>query len=182
MKNQEDIICHAPVKITLPWEKVLLKMEANMKEGLLKGGYSTAYALRLSRQIRKSGINLFASYFAWQGTVTLQQQPLGSLGASGKMELPDAGVIVYVRGTVKRSAHTRKWVMPRDPKTPAQLLQREQMKMANAAWHQESAIIREAWNQAAKKASSQTGYSLYIHTWFKKVKSGQNPPPTGLLP
>jgi hypothetical protein len=182
MNHQEDTIHHAPVKITLPWEKVLLKMEANMKESLLKGGYSDAYAGRLSRWVRKSGINLLAAYFARQGTVTLQQQPLGSLGASGKMELPDTGVIVYVRGTVKRSAHTRKWVLPRDPKTPAQLLQRERMKNANAAWHGETSETREAWNRAAKQFVSQTGYSLYIHSWFKKVKSGQNPPLTGLLP
>lgn len=182
MKKDRSQINQGTVKVQIPWEKALLRMEANMKEGLLRNGYSDSYAASLSRWIRKSGGNLFSTHFALKGIITLNQYPLGSMGASGKFDWPDAGLLVYVRQTGKRSAYTRKWVRPKDPKTLSQLLQRERLKQADTAWHLETPELRQAWNQAATGKSPLIGYTYYIKSWFNSLKSTGIPPSLGLSP
>ena len=61
----------------------------------------------------------------------------------------------------------REYVVPYDPKTAAQITQRNYLKTAVAEWHRLSSIEKLKWDKCAKNGKpSVSGYNLFISEWL----------------
>lgn len=61
----------------------------------------------------------------------------------------------------------REYVVPNDPRTTAQIAQRNYLKTAVAEWHRLSGAEKLEWNKCAKtKKYSSNGYNLFISKWL----------------
>ena len=126
--------------------------------------------------------DILAAKFAVEGTVELNQFPLGSLSAQGKFADPDAGKIVYVPGTGKHKPYIRRWVNPRNPKTSEQQDHRILFKQVTQQWTDESEEVKALWNRIAKKEPPYSGQNLYIKRWFAIGKETGTYPGLGFRP
>jgi len=79
----------------------------------------------------------------------------------------EIGGIVFCRraGGVYARAH----VVPRDPKTPEQVLRRNQFRAAVEAWRALPNPEKEAWRKRAARCE-RTGYHLYISTFIERQR------------
>lgn len=98
---------------------------------------------------------------------------LFSLNASG--QLGDA--LVY--GRWKGEAYAREYVIPTNPRTPAQEAQRAAVKQAVSFWQlpQLAEYVRAAFNRAASRvATAMSGSNLATRSWlaFRKAESDSN--------
>ncbi len=98
---------------------------------------------------------------------------LFSLNASG--QLGDA--LVY--GRWKGEAYAREYVIPTNPRTPAQEAQREAVKQAVSFWQlpQLAEYVRSAFNRAASRvATAMSGANLATRSWlaFRKAEADSN--------
>jgi hypothetical protein len=152
-----------------------------LKSAISKAGLSDAQSQQVTCLVESALQNIKSNHFAVEGRVELYQYPLMSLSASGKFKDKEQGMIVYVNQTHLRRAYQRRWVIPRDPKTEKQLTCREQMRLMNQQWKNESEETQEAWNQSAQKNPAMTGKNLYARYWFQYVQTHQEPPGIGFI-
>jgi hypothetical protein len=117
--------------------------------------------------------NVFSGWFAVESEIKIQQFPLGSLAASGKAEIPGAGIKVYVQGTGKHIPYARKWVCPRNPQTPGQQSNRNLFKEAMQSWQAQPESIKTQWNLKAQTLGSLSGHNLYLRHWLAEKKRGE---------
>jgi hypothetical protein len=101
--------------------------------------------------------------------------PMFSFGASGK--LADAIVFADWKGIDL----ARKYVIPANPQTPAQVTQRGYMTGAVAQWHTVGADALEgedklAWNRYAGVLPPMSGFNAFTKEWMDERVAGGTPP------
>lgn len=105
---------------------------------------------------------------------------LFSLGASGKL----AKTLVYSKW--KAEPYAREYVTPANPRTPAQVAQRDAVKQAIAFWQlpQLTQVIRTALNRAAGRlARTMSGANLATRSWLalRKAQEAGNIAVSGIV-
>ena len=83
-------------------------------------------------------------------------------GLSGKM-----GDVVYVNR--KGKVHVRKLVSQRNPDTPAQRAQRDNMKQVVSEWRAMDRDEKDSWGRLARK-KDMSGYHFYVSRRMKELK------------
>jgi len=158
------------IKFSLEEYKELLLAEA------VQGIHDTRAREKIINSINRGWESLMAKHLGVKGEIRLQQFPLGSLAASGKINYPLNHTQVYARGTCHSRPYARKWVLPKDPKSPAQLACRERFRQANWAWKAEEADIRDYWNHKAAITSRMMGQNIYVQAWLNFFELTGVPP------
>jgi hypothetical protein len=161
------------IRFTLEEYKELLLAEA------VRGIKDTREREKITNSITQGWENLLAKHFGVKGEIRLQQLPLGSIAASGKINYPLNHTQVYARGTCHSRPYARKWVLPKDPKSPAQLACRERFQQANRAWKAEETDIKEFWQQKSAREPGMLGQNLYVRAWLKYFEQIGVPPGLG---
>jgi hypothetical protein len=157
------------VELAIPYEQYLSEVEKEIEimpeKALNSQGDKKAALIRITR---KAAQNVFSNWFVVEGEIKIKQFPLGSLAASGKAEIPGAGVKVYVQGNEKHIPYARRWVCPPNPRTPIQQANRELFKKAMQAWQVLSIEAKTQWKLKAQSTGSLTGHNLFIRDYMKR--------------
>lgn len=101
--------------------------------------------------------------------------PLFGLGASGKL----GGSLVY--GSWKGLDVAREYVIPANPQSAAQTVQRGYFSDAVADWHTTGATALEAadklaWNRYAGVLGRMSGFNAFTREWVNEAVAGGTPP------
>ncbi len=180
MRNRSTTSPEVMIQIELAQFRKLVGNQ--LYQSLRKSHAITLTQKQFNKFVENAFQNVLSRKFARDGEVRLYQMPLGSFSAIGKFRDADIGKIVYVPGTKKHKPYQRKWVDPKDPKTPLQKQYRNLFKQAGTNWTNEPPSIKDQWNIAAKEAGEYTGQTYYIKRWFKDLKKIGLPPGLGFLP
>ncbi len=98
--------------------------------------------------------------------------PLMSLEARGQF----GKALVFSKW--KSIQYCRKYVIPSNPSTEAQISIRQYFAQAIATWKSETPTVQAAWNQyVADKGLSCSGYNLYIKAYVTYVLGSNGTPP-----
>ncbi|RLI53581.1 MAG: hypothetical protein DRP09_15370 [Candidatus Thorarchaeota archaeon] len=94
--------------------------------------------------------------------------PLFSMEASGTI----AEGITYSRW--RGISYVRQWFKPENPRSEAQVAQRERLTRAVNAWHQETDDVKQQWNEAAPAPLS--GFNYYVKKYIQyNLENGVDP-------
>jgi hypothetical protein len=63
----------------------------------------------------------------------------------------------------------REYVIPHDPKTPAQMMQRNKFTEANDAWKALSPEEKQVYNERAK-GTKMYGYQLFVSEFIRQIR------------
>jgi hypothetical protein len=101
--------------------------------------------------------------------------PMFSFGASGAL----ADALVF--GRWKGIDYARKYVIPANPNTAAQVTQRSHLTAAVAQWHTVGADALEgqdklAWDRYAGVLGPMTGFNAFVKEWIDEEVAGGTPP------
>jgi len=97
--------------------------------------------------------------------------PLMSFDASGKV----ADSVVFSKW--KGRNYVRQWFKPANPKTAAQVQQRERLTTAVTMWHNEDASVQQEWNDYAKSTGKVlSGFNAYVRAVIEyHIENGSYP-------
>ncbi len=92
----------------------------------------------------------------------VKARPVSGFQLSGAI----GGIVFCKRGT---GVYARVHVVPRDPKSPAQLDRRRHFRAAVVAWRALSDSDKEKWrSRAAREERMRTGYHLFLADYMAK--------------